>query len=149
MTETADTGRRTPWHFWVVAVLALLWNGFGAYDYLMTNTEGDAYMRSMGMTDAQIAYIHAMPAWMTGAWAVGVWGATLGSVLLLLRSRWAFHAFVVSLLGLLATLLYTHLLSNGGELMGTQGLATNAVITAAIVFFIWYSRLMTRRGVLR
>ena len=23
---------KTPWHLWVVGVLALLWNGFGAYD---------------------------------------------------------------------------------------------------------------------
>ena len=25
---------KTPWHLWVVAVLALLWNGAGAFDYL-------------------------------------------------------------------------------------------------------------------
>jgi hypothetical protein len=40
-----------------------------------------------------------MPAWMTGVWAIGVWGALAGSVLLLLRSKWAVHVFAASLAG--------------------------------------------------
>src|SRR3712207_1087839 len=99
MTAQADRlpASRTPWHLWLVGVLSLLWNGFGAYDYLMTNTQGDAYLRSMGLTEAQMAYYDAMPAWMTAVWAIGVWGATLGSVLLLLRRRWAVPVFTASL----------------------------------------------------
>jgi hypothetical protein len=142
-------GARTPWHYWLVAAIAVLWNGFGAYDYICSNTQGDAYLRSMGMTEAQISYFHAMPAWMTGVWALGVWGAVAGSVLLLFRSRWALHAYVASLIGLLLSLVYTHLMSNGGEVMGQQGVVMNAVITAGAIFFVWYAWRMTKRGVLR
>jgi hypothetical protein len=30
----------TPWHLWLVGVLALLWNSFGAFDYVMTIPTG-------------------------------------------------------------------------------------------------------------
>jgi hypothetical protein len=138
-----------PWHFWVIVVIALLWNGFGGYDYTMSQMRGDAYFREMGMTDPQIAYMHSYPVWMTAVWAVGVWGSVLGSILLLIRSRYALHAFVVSLAGLLVSLAYTHLMSDGGQVMGQQGMIMNAVITAGCLFFVWYSWMMTKRGLLR
>jgi hypothetical protein len=147
MSETSVSTERTPWYFWLIAVLALLWNSYGGYDYFMAHTAGDAYLAT-GMNPTQIEYYKAMPAWMTAAWAIGVWGAVLASLLMLFRSRWAVPVFVVSLLGLLATLLYTYVLTNGLEIMGSQAPIVSAVLTAAAVFFIWFSRRMVKRGVL-
>lgn len=150
MTQATETKTaRTPLHLWVVGVLSLLWNAYGAYDYLMTQTGGDAYLRSMKMTETQIAYFHTMPTWTHGAWAIGVWGAIAGSVLLLLRREWALHAFVASLAGLAASLVYTFLLSDGGELMGPQASVMYVVITAACLVFVWYAWAMKKKGVLR
>jgi hypothetical protein len=36
-------------HLWVVGVLSLLWNGFGAYDYIMSHVGGLDYFRGMGL----------------------------------------------------------------------------------------------------
>lgn len=146
-TEPAAAGK-TPVHLWIVGGLSLLWNGFGAYDYLMTHTQGAAYMAGMGMTEAQIAYFTGMPVWMTVAWALGVWGALLGSILLLLRRKWAFHAFAISLLGLLGSWIHTFT-SNAMEIMGTGMVVFSLVITAGAVFLLWYARTMKNRGVLR
>ena len=41
----AAAGPSAPWHLWVVGIVSLLWNAFGAYDFIMTNTQGEAYMR--------------------------------------------------------------------------------------------------------
>lgn len=150
MTETRDAvQRRIPWHFWLVCVVAVLWNSFGGYDYVMSLTQGDPYFRSMGMTEPQIAAYHRMPSWSIAVWALGVWGAVAGTVLLILRSRWALHAFVVSLAGLVISLIYTHLLSDWGALAGMTGMVMNAVIFAGCVFFIGYARAATRWGILR
>jgi hypothetical protein len=62
---TGNPTAKTPWHLWAVGVLGVLWNGFGATDYFMTKTQGDAYMQSVGMTAEQIAHMNAMPAVMT------------------------------------------------------------------------------------
>lgn len=42
----AIQSRRTPWHVWTVGGLATLWNAFGCYDYVMTMTGGEEYLRS-------------------------------------------------------------------------------------------------------
>lgn len=149
MSEASVSPQRVPWWFWIVAVAALLWNAFGAYDYVMTQSGGVAYLASMGMTPAQIAYYEAMPEWMTAVWALGVWGAVAGSVLLLVRSRHAVWAFAASLVGLLVSLLYTYVLSDGYAVGGTMVVVMNLVITAAAVFLLWFSHKMTKRGLLR
>ena len=139
---------RTPWHLWVVGVFALLWNSFGCFDYTMTQTRGDAYLTSMGMTEAQMAYFNAMPAWTHGAWAIGVWGGALGAIMLLLRRKWATPVFVVSFLGWLAGAVYAFGMSNGLEAMGPMW-PMQIVIGGACVFFIWYVWMMEKKGVLR
>lgn len=138
----------TPWHLWVVGVVAVLWNGFGCFDYTMTQTQGDAYLTSMKMTEAQMTYFHAMPAWTHGVWAIGVWGGLLGGLLLLLRRKWATPVFVVSFLGWLAGAVYSFGMSDGMEAMGSMW-PMQIVIGAACVFFIWYAWTMGKKGVLR
>ncbi len=151
MTAYADgaSAGRTPWHLWLVGVIALLFNAIGAFDYVMSMTQGASYMASAGMTPAQIAHYQEMPIWMKGVWTVGVWGAMLGSVLILLRKKLAVPAFAVSLAAFLVSLVYTYVLTDGGEIMGGQMAITSVVITALLLFFMWYSWLMTKRSVLR
>ncbi len=150
MTEaTQAKAAGTPWHLWVVGVIAVLWNAYGCYDYVMTNTGGVEYLRSFGFTEEQIAYYVAMPAWMTAVWAIGVWGAMAGAVLLLLRSKWALHAFAASLAAFVLSLVYTYALSNGGDIMPAEAPIINAVILAGCLFFLWYAWFATKRGILR
>src|SRR5262249_40843777 len=88
MTTTAEETRAgAPWHYWLVTIVAIVWNGFAAYDYFMTKTGGDAYMKQTGMSDAMIAHMHAYPVWMNADWAIGVWGGLLGGLLLAARTR--------------------------------------------------------------
>lgn len=149
MTVTAETPAArsgAPWHFWIVAGVSLLWNGFGGYDYTMSHLQGEAYYRQMQMTDAQIALMADYPSWMHAVWAVGVWGSVLGSILLLARSRWAVHAFAVSLLGALGNVAYTAATPGVAEAMG---IVMPLVIVAVCLLLIVYARAMAKRGVLR
>ena len=139
-------GARTPWHLWAVGGLALLWNGYGGYDYVMTQTNNAAYLAQF--TPEQRAYFDSFPMWMEVVWAVGVWGAVLGSVLLLLRSKWAFHAFLASLIAFAVSVVYGQT-SGGAAVMGTTGMVFSAAIFLLGLGFVMYSRMMTRKGVLR
>lgn len=80
-------------------------------------------------------------------WAVGVFGAFLASIFLLLRKKLALPVFVVSLAAFLVSLLYTYVLTSGGAVMGQQMVITSAVIAGLLVFFSWYTRFMATRGV--
>lgn len=148
MSDTRG-GSKTPWHLWLVGVLSIPWNAFGCVDYTMTALQGAVWLRNMGMTDAQIAAFEAMPAWMTGVWAIGVWGALLGTVLLLLRKKLAYPVFVVSLAAYVLSLIYTYGLSDTAETMPEGTWIMQVVILIGCLFFVWYSRMMAKRGVLR
>jgi hypothetical protein len=139
---------RTPWHLWVVGGLSTLWNAFGCFDYVMTETRNEAYL-SMA-TAAQRAYFETFPAWMVGAWAVGVWGALIGSLLLLMRSRHAVTAFSLSLLGLAVGSFYQFGMSNMPADMKTgMMLLIPLVIWLVAIGLLVYAMRMRRAGVLR
>ncbi|MFM5929376.1 MAG: hypothetical protein ACKOPQ_00530 [Novosphingobium sp.] len=141
---------RVPGSFWAISIVSLLWNSFGCYDYFMTKTDPVNYMKSMGLSDETIAYMDQFPAWLSAFWALGVWGSLAGSVLLLMRSRHAVTAFIVSLVGLAVSQAYQFF---GGvmpaEMKTGAMIGMTVVIWAALLFFIWYSRRARAAGYLR
>lgn len=151
MATTVDETPRaaTPWWHWVVSVIAVLWNGYGGYDYVMSKTQGATYYHQMGMTDAQIAFMNGYPFWMNVVYAIGIWGGVLGAVLLLVRSRFAFHALAASLAAFLLSLVYTYGLSNGASLMSQPAIIMQCVVLVGCVALAWYAWAMAKRGLLR
>jgi hypothetical protein len=144
-----DAPVKSPWHLWLVGLIAVLFNSIGVFDFVMTMAQGATYLAGAGMTPDQIAHYQQMPSWMTVVWAIGVFGAFLASILLLLRRKQASPVFILSLVAFVVSLLYTYVLTNGGAVMGRQMAITSAVIAGLLVFFSWYSRSMARRSVLR
>jgi hypothetical protein len=148
MYATATFGRpRTPVHLWVVGVLSLLWNAFGAFDYVMTNIRDPGYLAQFPAEAIQL--IDEFPILVMAAWAFGVWGAVAGSILLLLRSRFAIHAFALSLAGLAASTVYQATLDLPAEMKTTAMTVMNLVIWAAAILFLVYALRMRKTGVLR
>lgn len=146
-SDASGTRGRTPVHLWIVGTLALLWNAMGAFDYLATQLKLDFYMSQF--SEQQLAYFYGFPAWAVAGWAFGVWGALAGAVGLLLRRRWAVWAFAVSLAGLAVSSIYTLVLSNGAEIMGSEGAVFSAIIWVVAIILLVYSRAMASRAVLR
>lgn len=143
-----DGSTRTPMHLWIVAALATVWNGFGCFDYLMTQTRNAQYLANF--TDPQRAYFESFPLWMEAVWAFGVWGGLAGSLLLLARSRHSVTAFAVSLAGLAISTLYQYgLVSPPAEMMTGAMIAMNLLLWAVAIGLLVYSARMRRRGVLR
>ena len=146
MSETQDT-THVAWHFWLIGVIALLWNAMGAMDYYMTQTQNEFYMS--GFTPEQLEFFYGLPSWTIAAWAIGVWGGVLGALLLLLRRRAAVWAFLASLIGMVITAFQNYVLSNGLEVMGDAiALTFTAAIFLISVALLLYSRTMQQRGIL-
>jgi hypothetical protein len=139
---------KTPLHLWIVGALAVVWNAFGAFDYLMTQTRNEAYLANF--TDPQRVYFESFPIWMEATWALGVWGGLLGALLLIFRSRHAVAAFAVSLAGLAASTVYQYVLSSPPEdMMNGTMIGMNIAIWAIAIGLLWYAMRMRKAGVLR
>lgn len=137
---------RTPVHLWIVGVLSLLWNAVGAFDYLATKLQLDFYMSQF--SEKQLEYFYGFPALMTAFWAIAVWGSVAGSIGLLMRKKWAMWAFFVSCTGMFFTTIYNFGITNGAEIMGTEGVIFSVVIWVIALFLLWYSWSQAKKGVL-
>jgi hypothetical protein len=154
MNDTA-TRAPAPWHLWVVGLVSLLWNGGGGgYDYIQTKRLDADYigmMSDMVGVDPVIveAYFMAFPLWMNVAWAIGVWGAVAGSVLLLLRSRHAYPAFLISLAGIVISMVYQFAFPLPGEVDTMIPTIMAVIVPVITIALAWYARKQAAAGVLR
>lgn len=140
---------RTPIHLWIVGGLSLLWNSIGCIDYTMTKTQNAIYTAEF--TAEQRAYFDSFPWYESLFWALGVWGAIAGSILLLMRRRHAFTAFTISALGLAGSTVWQFLISDVdvNALMPPEAQVMTVMIWAIALFLFVYSQWAVKRGWLK
>ncbi len=144
MNSNLNRRAKAPWHLWLVGIATLLFNAMGVFSYTMTKL---GKLADLGMTPEQIAFMESYPAWASALWALGVWGAFAGSVLLLLRMRWAVPAMLVALLGLIGTTAYNYGMADVPASM--QAPALDVAIWVVTLFLLYYSRRMVKAGALK
>jgi hypothetical protein len=138
---------KTPIHLWIIAILALLWNAMGAFDYAATHLKLDFYMSQF--TAEQLEYFYGFPAWVTAAWAIAVWGSLLATIGLLLRKAWAVMLFGLAILAMAVTTVHNLFLTDGMAIMGESAVGFTAVIWIIALALYFYARAMAKKGVLR
>lgn len=148
MTDSQATKNiRTPWHLWVIGILALLWSAMGAMDYVMTQTKNETYMSNF--TADQLTFFYGFPTWVVALWAIAVWGGVIGALLLLFRRRLAVWVFLASLLAMVVSTFHNYIVSNGMEVVGDAfSLGFTAVIFLFALGLYLYARAMHKRSIL-
>ena len=137
---TSQSRIKPPVWFWIVSVVALLWNLIGAASYV-----ADAFMsvdQLNQFTQEQRLLYESRPIWVTAAYAFAVWAGTLGCIALLFRKKWARTAFLVSLIGVLVQNIYQFFLSDTLQVMGEGALILALmviIISIALLFFAKFS----------
>lgn len=140
-------GSATPWWFWVISAVALIWNALGVMAYLgqkMSSYEDIVAMQGQEMADV----IAAQPTWYTAAFAFAVFGGVLGALFLLLRKSWAKWAFLVSLIAVIAQQVYFIMEGIYGKMSGAELIMPISIPIIAI-FLLWFSKAMIKRGILK
>lgn len=126
--------QRAHWSFWLIGAVALIWNLAGAVNFFVQmNPEMLAMYRP-----AEQAIVESRPAWATAAFALAVFGGSLGGLLLLFRRSAARHLFIASLLGVVVTMadtLSADIDFGAGEILG---IILMPVVVA--VLLIWYAK---------
>jgi fatty acid desaturase len=102
------------------------------------------------MSADQITDLNSLPGWLTGFWAIGVWGGLAGSILLLMRSRHAVWAFALSFVGAIVGMGYQMFAVTMPASMkqGMMGMIPWVIIGIA-AFLLWYAWSAEKRDVLR
>ncbi len=132
--------------FWIVSGIFLVWNLLGVMAFVMQVTMSEEALAAL--PEAQRDLYTGVPVWATAAYALAVFGGTLGCVLLLARKAWAVPVFIASLAGILVQMFHAFFLTPALEVMGPGSLGMPIVITAGGIFLIWYASRAKARGVI-
>ncbi len=114
----------------------------------MTQIQFEPYMSQF--TDVQREYFSSLPGWVQGSWALAVWLSVLGSILLLVRSRFAGASFGLALLFMAATFVHNFILADVrmNQIAGSAALWFSLAIVIVALLLWSYARAMRQRGVL-
>ncbi|WP_179006971.1 hypothetical protein [Winogradskyella forsetii] len=126
---------KPPIWFWIVSVLALLWNGAGVMAYI-----GRAFMTDDMIAqlpkEQQAEFLAEYPAWYTAAFALAVFCGALGCIALLIRKKWAHLLFIVSALAAIIQQVYLFI---NIEMTGAA-LVMPIMVIIVCLFLIWFAR---------
>ena len=90
------------------------------------------------MPDVYQTIINGRPAWATAAFAIGVFGGAVGCILLLLRRSVAVQVLVLSLLGVILTVIQATMLVGF-----TPSSALSVLVAGAL---LWYATIARRKN---
>lgn len=136
---------RAPWHYWIVALLALLFYGLGAAEYVGVKYGIAAIVEFYG-TD-MVAYFSSLALAADISWAIGIWAGFFGAIVMIGRGKAAASLFAVAFAGLfiMSAILIFRTEAPLTEVIGPDGIyIALAELAIAFLFFV-YARWMNVR----
>ena len=144
---TTNGIKKPPVWFWVVSSLALLWNLVGVLSYLNATLNQVAMLEAM--TQEQRELFEGIPAWATAAFAIAVFSGAIASIGLLVRKKWAYPLFVVSLVAAVLQFINWLFLQNAGAVYGGQAYVMPILVIIIGLFLIFFAKKAKQKGWLR
>ena len=131
--------------FWIIAVLALLWNLIGVYFWLYEYFLMTEEIRAT-LPPEQVEIMASAPSWSMYVYGLAVFSGLLASVLLLMRKNMAVGVFLLSLIAVFILQLYWMFGMDIIDKMGPQSLIMPLIVIALAIFEYFYSKGAARNG---
>lgn len=136
-----------PTWFWVMAVLAVLWNAMGVMAYIADVSQTAADLAKQPQIVQEL--YAARPAWVVGAFAVAVFGGLLGSFSLLLRRKIAVPLLVLSLVALVVQDFWWFGIAKSYQHFSVSSQTMPVLVFVIAVCLVWFARSSAAKGWLR
>ena len=133
--------------FWIIAIVALLWNSYGIVDVYLTVSRSDFYLENT--PPAMQAMIEAMPQWRILLWSLCVFLGVIAALLLIFRRAMAERVFWATAAFMSLGFVLDLALFGGMEGYGGFGIVFSIVLIGIEILFALYARWAARHGLLR
>lgn len=137
-----STTNKPPVWYWVIAVIALIWNLMGVSAYLIRAYATDEMIAALP-PEQQAEYLIEFPAYYTAAFAIAVFAGVLGCIALLIRKKWAYILFVLSALGAIVQHIYLFLN------VEIPSYVMPILVIGVCLFLVWFARNSNAKGWLK
>ena len=134
--------------FWVIAILALVWNIMGLFQFVAATFMQDSMLETYKemYTEEQVALFTNTPSWYYVFFGICTITGVLGCIALLLRKKIAIPLFLISLITVLIVQGYWLLGTNTIELLGMQAVIMPIIVIIICIFLYFYSKGATQKG---
>lgn len=139
--------RKMPIWFWVIGMVALLWNGIGVAAYIGQVTMSTSDFGAL--PELQRKLLIDQPFWHSAMFPLAVLSGFLGAVVLLLRKRIAIRLFLLSLIAVLVQIAGYFILDGYLEFIATQNLVRPILIPIIALGLLLFARYCDGKGLLR
>ncbi len=130
--------------FWVISIVALLWNLAGVGAYMGQKLMSEETIAAMSQAEQDI--ISNTPMWYHIAFALAVWFGLLGCIGLLLKKKWAKPVFIISLVGIVFQMVYNLFISGALDIYGPGAAVMPVLVVLIGIFLIWYAGNCIKKG---
>ena len=134
-----------PGYFLIVGPVFLAWNIVGDAFYVIQVSADLTELAKTAPYDAR--FMAETPTWAWSAYAVAVWGATLASLLLLMKRGLAVPVYAVSLIAALASFGYDFVGTDMLTVKGWTAALFPAFLIVVAIAELQFARMMKARGV--
>ena len=129
--------------FWVISVIALLWNLGGAMNFFV-QLDGNAVE---SFPETHRAIINDRPLWATVGFAMSVFCGIVGSFMLLFKKSAAYYVFMGSLIGTVLTMIHTIRIANYTiDFKPVEILVMIVMPLIVAIFLVWYAKQAACKG---
>jgi len=135
---------KLPVLFWVIAVIALIWNLMGVAAFLFDMFISEEALAAMD--EAKRSLYENSPIFQKIVFGLSVFSGLLGSIGLLMRKSWAVPLFLLSLICVILQLIISVVATDAVKILGATSLIMPSIVILIAAFLYWHSRNAERSG---
>mgnify|MGYP000470208995 CR=1 FL=1 len=132
--------------FWIVGVIAIIWNGMGVNAYVQQAYDTEGHRAQFVDKPELLELTNNMPSWYTAIFAIAVFAGILGCVFMLLRKKLANFLLKVSLAAVLIQTINNLFFTGVREFYGTFEYSMLISIAVIAIFLVVYTKKATEKG---
>ena len=125
-----------PRTFWVIGIVALLWNLMGLASFFAQVMMSADVLASLP-EEQQEMYINT-PIWLKAVHGIATVGGCLACVGLLLKKKWSMPLFMISLIAIVLQMGYSIFFTDASEILGAAQAYVIPILVIGIGVFLWY-----------
>ena len=125
-----------PRTFWVIGIVALLWNLMGLASFFAQVMMSADVLASLP-EEQQEMYIHT-PIWLKAVHGIATVGGCLACVGLLLKKKWSMPLFMISLIAIVLQMGYSIFFTDASEILVAAQAYVIPILVIGIGVFLWY-----------
>jgi hypothetical protein len=135
---------KAPKWFNVVAIVALVWNLFGVMSFIFHSTMSPEALAAL--PDAERELYAQYPTWTYVAFAIAVFGGTLGSLLLILKKNLAGPILILSLIAILIQMYHSVFIADSMAVYGPGSLVMPVLVIAIAIYLVLLANKAKKSG---